>query len=244
MIESANPSLIVGRRPQEIGKMLHAEGIFTGGPPEYFEIAGRLQLATLLREGVYPWSKVLDVGCGCLRGGYWLIHFLDRERYFGIEPHAVMLQKGIDYLLGPAVMEEKRPRFDTNDRFDFSVFNEKFDVVIARSIWSHASKPQVQMMLDAFLANSSPEAFFMTSYYPTKFWAWRKRDYTGKGWRGKSHQSTNPDQVCHSFAWITEQVKARGMFVRQLPDLVLNGQYWIKIARSPKALGEILYKFQ
>jgi SAM-dependent methyltransferase len=244
MNDSAYVSLIAGRQPQEIAKILHAEGIFTGGPPEYFEIAGRLQLAALLREGVYPWSKVLDVGCGCLRGGYWLIHFLDRARYFGIEPHTVMLQKGIDYLLGPGLVEEKRPRFDNNDRFDFSVFNEKFDVVIARSIWSHASKSQVQIMLDGFLANSSPEAFFMTSYYPTKFWAWHKRDYTGKEWRGRSHQSSDPDQVCHSFGWITEQVKARGMFVKRLPDLVLNGQYWIKIARSRKALGEILYKFQ
>jgi hypothetical protein len=244
MNDPAKRPSLAGRRLQEIGEILHAEGIFTGGPPQYFEIAGRLQLATLLREGVYPSSKVLDVGCGCLRGGYWLIHFLDKGGYFGIEPHTIMLQKGIDYVLGPALLEEKKPRFDTNDQFDFSVFNEKFDVLIARSIWSHASKAQVQKMLDGFLANSSPEAFFLTSYYPTSFWAWRKRDYTGTGWRGRSHQSTSPDQICHSFNWITEQVKARGMFVRRLPDLVLNGQYWIKIARSQKALGEILYEFQ
>jgi len=244
MSDSANLTMGTGRRLQEIGRMLHAEGIFTGGPLEYFEIAGRLQLAALLREGVYPWSKVLDVGCGCLRGGYWLIHFLDRGRYFGIEPHAVMLQKGIDYVLGPEVLEEKKPRFDTNDRFDFSVFGEKFDVLVARSIWSHASKTQVQTMLDGFLANSSPHAFFMTSYYPTRFWAWRRRDYRGKEWRGRSHESREPGQVSHSFRWITEQVKARGMFVKQLPDLVLNGQYWIKVARSREALGEGAYEFQ
>jgi hypothetical protein len=47
------------------------------------EIAGRLQFAMLIREGVYPSSKVLDIGCGCLRGGYWLIHFLGS---FGLEP--------------------------------------------------------------------------------------------------------------------------------------------------------------
>jgi len=244
MHDPAKRPSLAGRRLQEIGEILHAEGIFTGGPPQYFEIAGRLQLATLLREGVYPSSKVLDVGCGCLRGGYWLIHFLDRGGYFGIEPNAAMLQKGIDCVLGPDLLAEKAPRFDTNDRFDFSVFNEEFDVVIARSIWSHASKAQVQIMLDSFLANSSAEAFFLTSYYPTSLWAWRKWDYKGSGWRGKSHQSSSPDQVCHSFRWITEQVKARGMFIRQLPDLVLNGQYWIKIARSHKALGEILYEFQ
>jgi SAM-dependent methyltransferase len=244
MNDSANQRMLSGRPLQEIGEFLHAEGIFTGGPPQYFETAGRLQLASLLREGMYPSSKVLDVGCGCLRGGYWLIHFLDRGRYFGIEPHAIMLQKGIDFVLGPDLLTGKQPRFDTNDRFDFSVFNEKFDVLIARSIWSHASKAQVQTMLDGFLANSSPEAFFLTSYYPASLWPWRKRDYVGTEWRGKSHQSSSPDQICHSFRWITEQVKTRGMYVRQLPDLVLNGQYWIKIARSRKAIGEILYRFK
>jgi hypothetical protein len=51
------------QRLREIGQMLHSQGIFTGGPPEYFEMAGRLQLATLLREGlpaVEGWN-----GCGC-----------------------------------------------------------------------------------------------------------------------------------------------------------------------------------
>jgi SAM-dependent methyltransferase len=242
MNDSANLPVRAGRPLQEIGQLLQAEGVFTGGPLEYFEIAGRLQLAALLREGVYPWSKVLDVGCGCLRGGYWLIHFLDRGRYFGIEPHAVMLQKGIDYLLEPEVLAEKKPRFDTNDQFDFSVFGEKFDAVIARSVWSHASKRQVQIMLDSFAANSSPNAFFMTSYYPTRFWAWRKRDYTGKEWKGRSHQSSSPDQVCHSFHWITQQVEERGMFVKQLPDLVLNGQYWIKVSRNRDLLRDAPYE--
>ena len=71
------PTRTPTRRMQEIAQMLHSQGIFTGGPPQYFEIVGRLQLATLVREGIYPQSKVLDVGCGCLRGGYWVIHFLD-----------------------------------------------------------------------------------------------------------------------------------------------------------------------
>jgi SAM-dependent methyltransferase len=232
------------RSLHEIAQRLHSENIFTGGPPHYFEIAGRLQLATLLREGVYPWSRVLDLGCGCLRGGYWLIHFLDRGRYFGIEPHALMLQKGIQLVLEPEVLEQKAPRFDTNDRFDLSVFGERFDVVMARSIWSHASKLQLETMLDGFLANSTPEAFFLTSYYPASFWRWRHWDYKGDQWKGKSHQSSQPDQVFHAFRWIKQQVEARGMFVRQLPDLVVNGQYWLKIARNRAQLNHAGFAFR
>ena len=68
----------------ERASRLTADGIFLGGPAELFETAGRKMLITLLSEGLTPTSKVLDIGCGCLRAGYWLIHFMDRGCYFGI----------------------------------------------------------------------------------------------------------------------------------------------------------------
>src|SRR5437016_2373816 len=80
-------------------------------------VADALHVAMLIREGLYPSSKVLDIGCGCLRGGYWLIHFLDRACYFGIEPDREMLHKGIESLLEPGLLESKQPRFDMNGRF-------------------------------------------------------------------------------------------------------------------------------
>lgn len=239
---SVTPARALNRRLQEVAQTLDSRGIFTGGPLGYFEIAGRLQLATLLREGIYPQSRLLDLGCGCLRGGYWLIHFLDAGCYFGIEPAAKMLQQGIDHLLEPEVLEEKKPRFDTNDRFDLSVFGVKFDIVLARSIWSHASKSQIIAMLDAFFANSSPDAFFLTSYCPARFW--KNRDYKGDSWKGRSHQSNKPDLVYHSFGWIKEQVEARRMFVRQLPDLVFNEQHWLKIGRSQDAVHDAGCRFR
>ena len=144
--------------------------------------------------------------------------------------------------LEPEVLKQKQPRFDTNDRFDFSVFGVKFDIVVARSIWSHSSKAQIQIMLDQFAANSSPDGIFLTSYYPAHLF-FGKRDYQGGQWIGKSHQCDKPGQVYHKFSWIQQHVESRGMFVRQLPDLVFNGQYWLKIARNPAALEQGSYKF-
>jgi hypothetical protein len=221
--------------------MLDSQGTFTGGPLRYFESAGRLQLATLVREGVYPHSRLLDLGCGCLRGGYWVIHFLDRGCYFAIEPATKMLQQGVDHVLEAEVRKLKEPRFDTNDAFDMSVFGVKFDVVLARSIWSHASKGQILHMLDSFSANSSPDAFFLTSYCRTRLW--KNRGYKGDSWQGRSHQSDKPALVNHSFRWIKKQVEARGMFVRQLSDPVFNGQHWLKISRSQDALQKAGYRF-
>ena len=229
------------QRMQELVRKFASEGIFTGGPIEAFESAGRMQLATLVREGIYPQMKVLDLGCGCLRGGYWLIHFLEAGCYFGIEPASERLQLGLDNVIEPEVLRTKQPRFDTNDRFDMGVFGVKFDVVLARSIWSHASKGQIVTMLDQFAANSTMDAFFLTSYFPAGIF--KGRDYMGNSWQGRSHQSDQPAMVQHSFRWVKEQVESRRMFVRQLPDLVFRGQPWLKICRNQDCLQDAGYTF-
>ena len=100
--------------------------------------------------GLTPESKVLDVGCGCLRGGRKIIPELNEACYFGIEPNKSMLKDGMEISLDPDVVLAKKPRFDTNAEWNFGVFNTKFDFVIARSIWSHASKSDIRKMLEEF----------------------------------------------------------------------------------------------
>jgi SAM-dependent methyltransferase len=215
---------------QQIGDDLHRRGIFTGGPPEQFELLGRMQFAMMTREGIYPWSKVLDIGCGCLRGGFWMIHFLDPGCYFGIEPNSAMVAAGLEEIVGSETVAHKRPTIDSNDRFDASVFGVRFDAFLARSIWTHASKPQIRVMLDHFVNLTGENAFFLASYLPAKF-PWQ--DYKGAEYRGKSHKSNIGDLIRHSFAWIEKECKARGLYVRELQDGVLLGQVWLKIAKKP-----------
>jgi hypothetical protein len=44
---------------------------FVGVPRDTFEISGRAQMVRLLENGLVPESRVLDIGCGVLRLGYW-----------------------------------------------------------------------------------------------------------------------------------------------------------------------------
>jgi len=73
---------------------LLSEKTFLGFPAADFEKADREQLSYLLLAGLNPDSRLVDVGCGVLRAGYWLIHFLDSGCYFGIEPHTRRLEMG------------------------------------------------------------------------------------------------------------------------------------------------------
>jgi SAM-dependent methyltransferase len=147
-----------------------AETTFLGGPPAQFERVGRLGLEVLLGEGLRPTSRVLDVGCGALRVGYWLMRVLDPGCYFGIEPNRDMLRVGIEDVVEPEVIQRAAPHFAHNDDFDFSCFGERFDFVFARSIWTHASKAQISTMLSSFAETGAPGGVFLTSYYPASPW--------------------------------------------------------------------------
>jgi SAM-dependent methyltransferase len=213
---------------QERANQAGEDGTFLGGPLQHFERVGRLQLATLLQQGLSPYSRVLDVGCGALRGGYWLLHFLEPNRYYGIEPNKAMLQIGLDRILEPGLEDQARPTFAHNDDFDFTVFGVRFDYVLARSVWTHASKSQIETMLDSFNQVAAPGGVMLTSYLPTGLRPWK--DYKGAGWVGRSHESGEAGIVRHKPGWITSVCRARGFTVRELPGKTL-GQVWLRIER-------------
>jgi SAM-dependent methyltransferase len=213
---------------QACADQLAKEGHFLGGAPEHFDAVGRHQLITLLEQGLMPSHKVLDVGCGCLRGGYWCIHFLDAGCYFGIEPNESMLEIGRKQIVGEDVIGAKRPSFSNRDDFDFSTFGERFDFVVARSIWTHAAPSHIELMLDQFLANRTADAVLLTSYLPATP---KRPQYSGKEWVGRSHTSTEPGVVCYSLDWISEQCAARGLVVRELEHNILR-QTWLRIGRD------------
>ncbi len=204
-----------------------ALGGFLGVPLEGFEEEGRLQLATLLRLGLRPQSKLLDIGCGCLRAGYWLIHFLDAACYHGIEPHRGRLELGLSCLLEPEVIEAKQPRFDSNAEFDVGVFSERFDFFLARSIWTHAAKPHIRTMLDGFVRHAAPGAIFLTSYLPPG--AAEGPDYGGDTWVGTSHECDVPGVIRHDLGWIRAECAARQLVIDERPADDFAGQYWLVV---------------
>src|SRR6202035_43989 len=154
-------------RVQKRGLQMIADHGFLGVPAETFDQGGREQLIALLGEGMDPESKLIEFGCGCLRIAYWLVRFLDARCYHGIEPARRRVEYGLQYLFEPDELRIKRPQFDFNATFDSSVFGQRFDFFLARSIWTHAAKPQIEAMLDAFLRDSVPDGVFLTSYFPT-----------------------------------------------------------------------------
>lgn len=216
-------------RVQTCGERMIAEHGFLGVPADTFEQAGRQQFVALLSEGLVPESKVLDIGCGCLRTAYWLIRFLDPGGYHGIEPARRRVDLGLRYLFTPEILESRMPRFDFNPDFDSSVFHARFDYFLAGSIWSHASKRQIGITLDSFVRDTSPGAVFLASYIPAQS---PGEDYEGDRWIGTSHESDTAGVIRHLFSWIEGQCRSRHLQAEELSGEAFDGQTWIRVRRK------------
>lgn len=102
-----------------------------------WDTIGPMQLAFLVARGLRPQHRLLDIGCGSLRGGIHFIAYLDPERYFGIDRDGKLIEAGLKEELPPGVQDAKRPIFAVREDFDISVFGAKFDFAIAQSVFTH-----------------------------------------------------------------------------------------------------------
>ena len=65
------------------------------GPTEKYDIVGALQFCLLIFLGLREENNLLDIGCGSLRSGRFFITYLQKGKYFGIEPEKWLIEEGI-----------------------------------------------------------------------------------------------------------------------------------------------------
>src|SRR5882757_741813 len=81
------------------------------GPPEDYDLIAAMTFNLLTTLGLRQHHSLLDVGCGSLRIGRLLIPYLNRAKYFGIEPNEWLVGEGIENEVGQDLVRIKRPSF-------------------------------------------------------------------------------------------------------------------------------------
>ena len=108
------------------------------GPPEDYDLIAAMAFNLLTTLGLRQHHSLLDIGCGSLRIGRLLIPYLNRGKYFGVEPNEWLVDEGIRRELGETLVQIKRPTFFFSDSPDtISQAKIAFDFALAQSIFSH-----------------------------------------------------------------------------------------------------------
>jgi cyclopropane fatty-acyl-phospholipid synthase-like methyltransferase len=106
---------------------------FVGG---FWHEIGTLQFEFLLRHGLLPSHKLVDIGCGALRCGLPIIRYLEKGNYFGLDLNESLLEGGKRELM-LAGLTAKQPKLLLNNKFELDRFGVSFDFAIAQSLFTH-----------------------------------------------------------------------------------------------------------
>ena len=85
------------------------------GPPEDYDLIAAMTFNLLTTLGLRQHHSLLDIGCGSLRIGRLFIPYLNRGKYFGVEPNEWLVDEGIRRELGESLVQIKRPTFFFSD---------------------------------------------------------------------------------------------------------------------------------
>jgi SAM-dependent methyltransferase len=145
--------------PAEIDAKEHRD--FVGG---LWEELGALQCDFLKSHGLEPRHKLLDVGCGALRGGVHFIPYLDAGNYYGMDINASLIEAGKRELAEKG-LEWKAPHLLVADKFELGGFATTFDCAIAVSVFTHLPINHIVRCLVEVRNALRPGARFFASYF-------------------------------------------------------------------------------
>ena len=149
------------------------------GPPEDYDLIAAMTFNLLTTLGLRQHHSLLDVGCGSLRIGRLLIPYLNRGKYFGVEPNEWLVEEGIKRELGEALLEIKRPTFFFSDSPEsISQAKISFDFALAQSIFSHCGLDLIKNWLCAISRSLAEDGALVATFLsgeedaPIKGWVY------------------------------------------------------------------------
>ena len=137
------------------------------GPPRDYDLIAAMTFNLLTTLGLRQHHSLLDIGCGSLRIGRLLIPYLNRGKYFGIEPAEWLVAEGIKQELGETVVQVKRPTFFFTDSPETVVSAKvSFDFALAQSIFSHCGLDLIKGWLFAVSRSLAPDGILLATFLP------------------------------------------------------------------------------
>ena len=106
------------------------------GPADLWEMKRNFQINFLQATGLKPHHRMLDFGCGTLRGGIPLIQYLHKGHYTGIDIRQEVMNEALVELT-TANLEHKTPQLECYRDLSELDIQHEFDIIWAFSVLIH-----------------------------------------------------------------------------------------------------------
>jgi cyclopropane fatty-acyl-phospholipid synthase-like methyltransferase len=151
---------------------------------------GRMQLDRLQRYGMQPNHALFDLGCGQLRGGRFLISYLNAGNYTGndISPEILEAAK---LTLQTEGLTGKKPHLFLTDNLEFAeVSGKKFDYIHAQSVLSHMPPEDIDLLFKNIKVLMHEKTQFLATFFLSK--------------DDKIHPANSMKNFFYPFEWLAE----------------------------------------
>jgi SAM-dependent methyltransferase len=132
------------------------------GAAHLWEMKQKFQINFLKENGLKPEDKLVDIGCGTLRGGIPLIEYLNEGNYCGLEVRADVLNEGRKELKEEG-LENKKPELVHFNDFNELHFDTKFDMAFAFSVLIHLDDDIAEKCFDFVGRHLSEKGVFFAN---------------------------------------------------------------------------------
>lgn len=144
---------------EDIAAGKHRE--FVGG---LWDDIGNLQMDFLKQQGLQPGHKLVDVGCGALRGGIHFAAYLNRGNYFGLDVNPSLIAAG-KLELDEAGLQDKEAHLAVSDKFELAAFGAHFDYGMAVSLFTHLPMNHIIRCLVEVRRTLAPGGKFYATFF-------------------------------------------------------------------------------
>lgn len=125
---------------------------------------GTLQIQFLKNQGLRPHHTLIDIGCGCLRGGVHFVRYLELGKYYGIDINQSLIDAGVKEL-EKAGIADRKVQLRTTDKFAMASFGQRFDYGIGISLFTHLFANHIVRCLVEARKVMKPTSRFFFSFF-------------------------------------------------------------------------------
>lgn len=127
---------------------------------------GERHVDFLKQQGVGPYRHVLDLACGPLRTGVWLMTHLEPGRYVGVDNEPAMVAEARRVVASNPCLAAKEPTIRVVRDLELvqSFPHRRFDVVWSYSLFTHLAPVDITKALDQVRQLLRPAGRYFASF--------------------------------------------------------------------------------